>query len=332
MIIKKRNKEQAKRLKLLSEYLTISKIAELTKRSPKTIYKAFSNYREKGWINKDRSLTSKGVKKVELAFVRVEKGESKSRITQLKSNTIRLHNLAFTINLPKPFSKINKFLELKNISYKTINMGTWNIKQIVIDNRKVWINPKKLILYMGSYYSDIPLNAFIQALNELKSLVFKIQRMFNIKLIKGNSIDFEVSRQHYSLIKNQLAKEYNKKKKKLYVYDTNNRLRLLIDNSLNLHEFEAVDNKLSKEDMEKVQPYFLDVLEKEHYLPSNSKEMLDILVKENLKLAQNFTAYNQNIKKHLKVLDSMDKTLKIIRGEKTKKEKKLPENQTRLFT
>lgn len=324
MLIKKRDEDQARKLKLLSEYLPISKIANLLNKSSKTIYKSFSIYKKKGWINQDRSLTSEGLRKVELAISTIKKVE----------NTIRLHNLVFLVNIPRP-TKINKLLELKNISYKTIDMGTWDAKQIIIDNRKIWINPKKIIFYMDNYYGNTPLEAFTEALNELKQLVLRIQQLLNIKLIYNNSIDFSISRQHYALIKNQLAKQYNKEKKKLFVYDSENRLRLLIDKSpvdgIRIDEFEAVDKELSMEDADKVQPYFKDVLEKEHYKPSETKEMLDILVRENLKLATNFTAYNENIKKHLEVLGSMDKTLKAIRGEKKKRKRKLSEFQTRLF-
>jgi len=321
MISKKRDEEQARKLKLLSEYLPISKIANLMNRSSKTIYKSFLTYRKNGWINEDRTLTSEGLRKVELAIARVQKVE----------NTIRLHNLVFLVNFKDTLIAHGKLLDLKNISYKTIDMGTWKAKQIVIDNRKVWINPKKIILYMGNYYANTPLEAFTRALEELKQLILKIQRLLNIKLIYNNSIDFTVSRQHYALIKNQLAKQYNKEKKKLFIYDSENRLRLLIDNSLNLNEFEAVNKKLSMDDGTKVQDHFKDIIEKPNYKPSETKEMLDVLVRENLKLAQNFTAYNENIEKHLGVLSSMDKTLKAIRNEKRKRRIKIHEDQTRLF-
>ena len=338
MVVKKRDEDQARKLKLLSEYLPISKIANLLNKSSKTIYKSFLIYRKKGWINEDRSLTSEGLRKVELAIAGVQKVE----------NTIRLHNLVFLVNIPRPI-KINKLLELKNIFYKTIDMGTWNAKQIIIDNRKVWINPKKIIFYMDNYYGNTPLEAFTEALNELKQLVLRIQQLLNIKLIYNNSIDFSISRQHYALIKNQLAKQYNKEKKKLFVYDSENRLRLLIDKSpvdgIRIDEFEAVDKELSREDADKVQPFFKDILEKDHYKPSEEKNMLDTLVREGIKTTQdirnlttNIGNYNESIlleiknkKLHLKVLSSMDKTLKSIRDEKKKRKKKLSEFQTKLF-
>ena len=72
----------------------------------------------------------------------------------------------------------------------------------------------------------------------------------------------------------------------------------------------------------------------ENIAPEVAKEIHDL----NNNMMSNLAAYNEslgeynkNIKLHLKVLTSMDKTLKVIRDEKIKRKKKIPESQTRLF-
>ena len=332
-----RNENQARILKLLSQYLTIKEIAKLTSKRPVTIYKAFLSYRKKGWINEDRSLTNEGFQKVELAM-------AISRKVEFPANSIRLHNLVFIIDIPKENNRVinaQKILEIKKIDFKTIDMGTWKAKQIIIDNRKIWVNPKKLVIYMGNYYADTPIEAYTLALDELKSLVHSIQSKLRIKLIVGHSISFSVSRQHFALIKNEIAMKYNNEKKKLFVYDNENRLRLMVDDSLNLDELESVDKEKAMNDAEKTREVLLDIIEKPSYLPSTAKEIIDKMAIENLKLAQetlktaqNFDLINKNIELHLDVLRNINKGInnfgtkiaETIRAEF----KKLSEVQTKL--
>jgi len=311
--MKKREVYQARILRLLSNYLTIEQIAKTLNKSPKTIYKAFSNYIKKGWINKDRTLTSNGIKKVENTIAISQKVE-------FQPNTIRLHNLVFKINIKKikGWKNKEKLLNLRQISFKTINLGTWKTEQIVIDNRKIWLNPKRLILYMGDYYENTPFEAFEKSLQDMKGLIQKVEKALNLNLINKDFIDFEVSRQHYALIKNQLAEQYNKDKKKLFIYDDENRLRLLIDNSLNLKEFEAVHNEKSRDDSTKVQDHFRDLLEKESYKPSEIKEIIDRLAKENLILSQNVNIYHKEIREHRGLVKDIRKYIKVITNKEIK--------------
>jgi len=333
MVQNKTLKKKGMMLKLLSEYTPISTIANLLNIKPCAVYTAFWRYRKKGLINQDRSLTTDGFQTVKKAF-------AISKTVRLQPNSIRLHNLTFSVLIPRisKWNKRDKFLTLKNINFKTIDMGTWKTQQIIIDKRKIWLNPKKIIFYMDDYYADTPLEAFSQAIIDLKVLVVKIQKKFSLKLIYNNSIDFEVGRQHYALIKNQLAKKYNKEKKKLFVYDSENKLRLLIDDSLKLNEFEAVDPKLSRDDSTVVQEHFKDIIEEKHYKPSTTKGMIDRtadnlnkLTEQNMILSTNFNRYNKNIELHLSVLKDMKTTLRKISDVKTRiKVKKTHEFQMEL--
>lgn len=275
-----KNKEnQAKLLKLLSECLPIKTITKLTGKSLSTVYQSFSTYRKRGWIDQERYLTQAGLKITESYYRCVLKHGIKGsqnkkfpmEFPMEKSNQVRLHNLAFKLKVYSKTWKANreKLLELRNIKYTPINMGFWKIDQITIDNFKIWLNPKHIIFYMKNYYGDIPLEAFSAALDDLKELVIKLQRNLGIRLFNPKYLDFEISRQHYALVKNQLAEQYNKEKKKLFVYDDRNELRLLIDDSLNLKELETVHKEKAMTDNEKVQRFFReDIIEKDLTLSS----------------------------------------------------------------
>lgn len=255
-LLSKRELNQVKLLKLLSEYLPIKKIANLTNKSIRQVYKSFSTYRKNNWINKDRSLTKQGFEKVQLAYRCIEKGT-------IKPNTIRLHDLRFKVKVINKKYKDNrkKILKLRNIKSKTINMGFWKSEQIVIDNYTIQLNPNYVMFIMGDYYGETPFEAFSKSLEDLKELCKNLQRKLKSRLFNTKYLDFEVSRNHYALVKNEIATQYNKEHKKLLVYDDLGILRLLIDNSLNLNELEAVSNKKAMGDIEITQRALKEVIE-----------------------------------------------------------------------
>jgi predicted transcriptional regulator len=275
-LLGKREENQVKLLKLLSQYLTIKKIAEITNKSKRQVYKSFKVYQKNGLINEDRSLTREGSQKVHIASRYTAK-------SSLKPNTIRLNDLRFKV---KVYSKIwnekrNKLLELKNISSKSIDMGFWISEQIVIDKFTIHLNPQHIIFIMPSYYGETPFEAFSKALEDLKLLCNKLQRLLCIRLFNTKYLDFEITRQHYALIKNELAQDYNKKHKKLFVYDDLGILRLLIDDSYNLGEFEAVNKDTSMPDSEKTQRFWKEVIEKDILLSTLENNIKD--TKRNLR-------------------------------------------------
>jgi hypothetical protein len=134
---------------------------------------------------------------------------------------------------------------------------------------------------MPSYYGETPFEAFSKALEDLKLLCNKLQRLLCIRLFNTKYLDFEITRQHYALIKNELAQDYNKKHKKLFVYDDLGILRLLIDDSYNLGEFEAVNKDTSMPDSEKTQRFWKEVIEKDILLSTLENNIKD--TKRNLR-------------------------------------------------
>ena len=268
-----REQKQVQLLKLLSNYLTIKTIAKTLKISDKMVYKRRLTYIKSGWLNHDNSLTSYGKQKVECC----SRWGSKGRILP---NDIRLHNLTFKIKVSPNIQrkwKLNreKLLTLKDITFSNIHMHNWTANQIIINNVKVWLNPRQILFFMPNYYGKTPLECFTKALDDLTKLTNKLQRTLGVKLFSSKFLDFEISRQHYALIKNQLAEKYNKERKKLFIYDSRHELRLLIDNSLNLNEFEAVHHKEAMSDSEKVKNFFNEVIEKDLSLSSAYNDLHD---------------------------------------------------------
>jgi len=112
---------------------------------------------------------------------------------------------------------------------------------------------------------------------------------------------------HYSECGNELAKEYNKSRQKLLINaKEDNKAWAVIDFSLSEDEFETLHPKTAEKDMNKVKDYFEDIRDNFHYKPSESTDLL-------IGVAKNQQMFNENLVKHMKVLDNMNKTMKDIR-------------------
>lgn len=114
----------------------------------------------------------------------------------------------------------------------------------------IW-QPKEL-----SWYGINALEARNKAIADFKEVIYSLQTMLGFPLPEKLSI----ASNHYALIKNELAKQYNKSKEKLYVEDHSG-LWLIIDNSWNLDELETVHPKTALENNIIVQQDFNELKE-----------------------------------------------------------------------
>jgi len=128
---------------------------------------------------------------------------------------------------------------------------------------------------------------------------------------------FKVARQHYSLMKNSLAKQYNKEGKKLNCY-TDKGLWMLIDNSYNLHELETVHSKTGVKDNEIVQDFF-NSLKKNPITTKFILEGFESINKQQEKgteqlntLISTVGEYGEHIKSHTGSMQGLDKGMGIL--------------------
>lgn len=181
----------------------------------------------------------------------------------LKSDLVRGHAFMFTLKIPanlKNWTNRQDILTKQAIRFKPLKYGFVSSGQrLDFKGRKVHLFNNSIIIYEKSSfialtskeskkYAIYHLLSFIKALERFLHADFKIDAKYY----------FKVSRQHYSLIKNALAQQYDKENKKLYCY-TSNGLWLVIDNSYNLHELETTNYKTSPDDNKIVQDFFNDL-------------------------------------------------------------------------
>lgn len=302
---------------ITKEYLTPKKIAYRQKRSLRAVYKIIEKLKQKGAIS---GSSLKGFKKTTpLPII-----EPPKTLKYFKKY-IRLHAQEFNIELitqSEHYHKLRNKGNIVDIDGNTIRLYKNSIE--VYSNKDFKAEDEQRATALSFQYWN---RFFIRLENYFKIIILK-ERRNNIKLVNS----------HYAEVDNELAEEYNEKKVKLHIYTTDDaRLWFTIDHSFNMNEAETLHSKTAKQDMGKIKPYFNDIRDKNVYLPSEIKGVVDsiannlaVLTKENLSFMYNFESYNKNIQLHLNVLKSMDLTLKAIRRELGYRIKPVNEHQLKL--
>ncbi len=285
----KLSKEQEDVLYLLTnEFLTPKKIAIRRNTSFQAAYKTIKKLKEKGALNN----RLEGVEKIEGTF-------------QPPTNQIRLHAQEFNIKLLFKDQRYNELLDKSNIEY--------------IDGNTIKLYSNSIEIYSAHIFmgEDVQ-SATSKSIHYWNRFFIKLEDYFNVILMKNRYQNIKLVKAHYSEINNELAKDYEVKGDKIKIFTRDDgKLWFLIDNSFNLHEIETVHPKTSKQDMgDVIKPYFNDLRENKHFLPSEVVNMIG-------QVTQNQQMFAKNIKTHMNVLNAMKNTLKDISTNLSKKPLKL---------
>lgn len=181
---------------------------------------------------------------------RVAEAQLGGHLNSFKSDTIRAHAYMFKLELAKDlrnWKDRRELMQARGIEFEPLQHLFGGGEKLIFQGRKVHLTPVSVILYeTASYLADqapqARTKAMIDILRLIKSLERHLQADFSIK----GKYKLKVCRQHYALIKNALAGIYTKPNIKLEVSDEHG-LWLLIDNSWNLEELEAVHPVTSPE-------------------------------------------------------------------------------------
>lgn len=226
---------------------------------------------------------------------------------EVKIKEVRGHAFLWKIKLPKirNWNKRIKILEIRGITYKLVGAGI-KIPRIIFKNRKIWLGKKHLIIYEPeSFKAENSIESRKLAVYKLLKILNALEDKLKISFkIKGN-YEFKVARQHYSLIKNSLAIQYDKEGKKIQIYDKDG-LWFVIDNSYNLKECEQLHPKTALIDNLGIQKYFNShkktgfKITPEFILNGFSK------VNNNMQgIINNQTIFDKNMQSHIKAIQEL---------------------------
>jgi len=239
---------------------------------------------------------------------------------------VRGHAFIWTVKIPiiKNWEKRKKILESKKISYKGI--GISKVPMVTINNKKILLGNKTITIYeTRSFMAKTSIESRKLAIWGLFEVLDTLEKKFNVSFKIDNNYEFKVSREHYALIKNNLAIQCNKEGEKIYAYDKDG-LWFCIDNSYNLDEAETMGKKAMLNNIG-VQNYF-NSHKKTNFkvTPEFILNGFNELTKDRKESSLLMAEYNRNLRLHTKVQEEQLKTQKAIQrylGMKEKNDKKL---------
>lgn len=214
----------------------------------------------------------------------------------LKPDTVRGHGFLFKLDLPENLNNWDKREDIfKRLDIKFNPYFVGGVKRgqrLEVLKSKVALTDRSILInFQESYIAETADKAHKDALDKFLRVVKRLERDLRANFSEFGKYKFKVSRQHYALIKNSLARQYLESGEKLNVYSGRG-LWLLIDNSYNLEELETVHKDTAVEDNRKVQIFFNELKELEGYTPK-------LMIQATTQNAQNLANYAQHLTAHV---------------------------------
>lgn len=220
-----------------------------------------------------------------------------------KQKEIRGHAFIWRIVFYNPYNweKIIKNYQKKKLTFQRISSG--KVLRTIFKNRKIWLSAKGMTIYepldfMGRSSFETKGKAVFEMDKLIKDLLKELGQKFR-------PYKFTTSREHYGIIKNELARQYNDKKQKMEIRSEDGDIWMWIDDSKGLGELENNDAPISR----KVQNYWNN--HKKHKFKVDADHILknEKETKEKLKHHDQITdkairtlgKYDEQIALHLKV-------------------------------
>ncbi len=211
---------------------------------------------------------------------------------------VRGHAWIWKIKLPqiKNWDNRKYILDKLKIPYKLI--GLKKTPRIIIKNRKVWLCNKTLVIYdINSFIGVNSIESRKLAVWGLKQVLEALENKLKVNIKINGVYEFKVSREHYALMKNNLAIQCNKDKEKVYVSDKEG-LWFCIDNSYNLDEAETLGNNAMINNLG-VQGYF------NSHKETGFKVTPEFILKTMNGIQQNQLVFAENMKSHINVVKEL---------------------------
>jgi hypothetical protein len=233
-----------------------------------------------------------------------------SKLTFFRQDAVRGHAFLFTLKVPGGLrnwtnEKREQFLEKHKIDYVRLKISGSG-QRIIYRNRKVWLLDKSVVIYdTASYFAEKAIDSKSTAIYNFFSIVKGLERLLHVEFAMDSNYKFKVSRQHYALVKNALAKQYTEEGKKLEIR-TGKGLWFVIDNSFSLNEAETVHPQTAMTDNRKVQDWFNGLKEQ----PITPQFVLEVMNG----IQQNQLMFAKNTESHIKAVQELAEAVRTFRS------------------
>lgn len=184
-------------------------------------------------------------------------------ISKLPPDTIRGHAIKIKLFLPKAVYNSNAwknrqetFLK-QDVKFTPIESLYGGGENIILNGTEFNLTNRSILItlnnsYFGQDIDKVRTEMFIDVLRSIK----RLERLLCANFGEFNNYKFKICRQHFSLIKNCLAKVYLKSKNEFLKVSDENGLWLLVDNSFSLSELECISPETAQADVEGIRNYF----------------------------------------------------------------------------
>ena len=207
---------------------------------------------------------------------------------------VRCHSFLFTIDIPASITNWKDrraILTKQGISFMEMGNIIGGAEGLFFKGKKVILTSKSILVYEpASYFAETSSEGKSYAIAGLRKFTEQLCTYLGMNL---PSFKFRISRQHYALLKNELAKQYNDKGEKLHIKDENG-YWAVIDKSLGEDEFEAIHPKTSELDCTILQDFFNDLKE-------NPTKISEVIRVQSM-MTQNQLMFDKNFQSHLNIL------------------------------
>ncbi len=233
---------------------------------------------------------------------------TQSQLTRFQQDAVRGHAFRTRFQVPHNLRNWNnekrtQYLTAHGIPFKHLKIGGEG-QRILVKDRKVWLLNKAIIIYdTASYFAEAALDAKSKAIATHLSIIKHIERLLHTSFLVGSDYKFKVSSQHYALIYNALAKQYNEAGEKLEIR-TAKGAWLLIDDSYNMQELETIHPTTAMTDNKKVLSFFNSL--KDHPLTTDFIfEAMGGIQQSQQAITNNQQLYADNIGSHITAIQTL---------------------------
>ena len=162
---------------------------------------------------------------------------------KLKSDIVRGHAFMVRLKLPKikDWEDRESIMKKAGIHYDKIPQGQ---RISFYGIRKIWLCNNSIVIYLPqSWFGDSAKKVEEDVMSYTEDLIKRLEKHLHVSTFTINRRYWiRLTRKHYALIKNGIAKDMRKHgKNKFEVRDEKGELWLIIDNSFNLDETECVN-------------------------------------------------------------------------------------------
>lgn len=230
--------------------------------------------------------------------------------TSLDADTTRGHAFMFVLKIPnglRNWERRREYLDKCGLGYDSLN-NLGGGEKLLLRGKKIHLKSRSIIIYdKASYVSELASESKSLAVYEFLSLINHLEGLLNVSFKIMGKYKFRVSREHYSLIKNCLAKQYNKEGKKLFVSNAEG-LWMLIDNSYNLNELETVKKGDAVPDSEGIKSWLNSMKE------TDFKVTPTFVLEAMHGIQQNQVVFDNNMKSHIQAIKDISLGVKGLNG------------------